>query len=162
MRRGAAGSAPKTMPAATWTLATGSDAVRLQLETRPRLSWAFPTAASFYLKSSLLPSSRLSLIAPCHPACVLLLFLCSPAHSIEMATGSKPARKGGLRARHNGAAKRSTQEGDEVSAPSGKAAGENGSKEVSKAVALSLVDYSLMLSLVFGGCCSLVESVLLL
>ncbi|KAI0716000.1 UAA transporter family-domain-containing protein [Cerioporus squamosus] len=35
---------------------------------------------------------------------------------------------------------------------------ENGNANVSKAVALSLVDYSLMLSLVFGGCCSNVWS----
>lgn len=31
--------------------------------------------------------------------------------------------------------------------------------EVSKAVALSLVDYGLVLSLVFGGCCSSVRVV---
>ncbi|RPD64339.1 UAA-domain-containing protein [Lentinus tigrinus ALCF2SS1-7] len=35
---------------------------------------------------------------------------------------------------------------------------ENGNANVSKAIALSLVDYSLMLSLVFGGCCSNVWS----
>ena len=34
------------------------------------------------------------------------------------------------------------------------------SGEVPKAVALSLVDYGLMLSLVFGGCCSSVLSIL--
>ena len=41
----------------------------------------------------------------------------------------------------------------------GKGKGKN-SEEVSKAVALSLVDYTLMLSLVFGGCCSLVHTVI--
>ena len=40
----------------------------------------------------------------------------------------------------------------------GKGKGKN--SEVSKAVALSLVDYTLMLSLVFGGCCSLVHTII--
>ncbi len=34
----------------------------------------------------------------------------------------------------------------------------NGHANVPQAVALSLIDYSLMLSLVFGGCCSSVDS----
>ncbi len=41
----------------------------------------------------------------------------------------------------------------------GKGKGKAGSGEVSKAVALSMVDYTLVLSLVLGGCCSSVHVV---
>ena len=69
---------------------------------------------------------------------------------------ARHAKNGQLKARH-GTRDEVIRNGN-IKAGGKKAAEkqETGNANVSKAVALSLVDYSLMLSLVFGGCCSLV------
>ena len=76
-----------------------------------------------------------------------------------MVAGPRTPSKGGLKTRRNGATK-SVVNGGGMPARLSEAAKDSKTGDVPKAIAFSLVDYSLMLSLVFGGCCSSVESVI--
>ncbi|KAH9935882.1 UAA-domain-containing protein [Epithele typhae] len=79
-----------------------------------------------------------------------------------MAVASHSASKGSKK-RRNGATVSHTRPNDKAVAPSAAQApasanGKNGWKELQKALAASLVDYTFVLGLVFGGCCSNVWS----
>lgn len=107
---------------------------------------------------------------PCPPLCPPRLptsFL-SPSHppDVSMPTRTRISKTDGLKTRRapysNPSTLSSPANGPVLITPqktTGKGRGQAGSGQVSKAVALSMVDYTLVLSLVFGGCCSSVHVV---